>query len=72
MTDSQLIDLLGGPTVIAKQLNISPPAVCIWRRNGIPVDKRVYLAAEIEKQTAGKMSRKSMFPINWRYIWPEI
>jgi len=72
MNDSQIIDLLGGPTVIAKQLNISPPAVCVWRKNGIPLDKRVYLAAEIEKQTSGKMSRKSMFPINWRYIWPEI
>ena len=49
MNDSQIIDLLGGPTAIAKQLNISPPAVCVWRRNGIPLDKRVYLAAEIEK-----------------------
>jgi len=72
MNDSQIIDLLGGPTVIAKQLNISPPAVCVWRKNGIPLDKRVYLAAEIEKQTSGKMSRKGMFPANWRYIWPEI
>lgn len=72
MTDSQIIDLLGGPTAIAKQLSISPPAVCVWRKNGIPVDKKVYLAAEIEKQTEGKLSRKSMFPANWRYIWPEI
>ena len=72
MNDSQIIDMLGGPTAIAKRLNISPPAVCVWRRNGIPIDKRVYLAAEIEKQTEGKLSRKSMFPTNWRYIWPEI
>ena len=72
MNDSQIIDLLGGPTAIAKQLNISPPAVCVWRRNGIPLDKRVYLAAEIEKQSDGKLTRKLKFPANWRYIWPEI
>jgi DNA-binding transcriptional regulator YdaS (Cro superfamily) len=72
MTDSQIIDLLGGPTVIAKQLRISPPAVCVWRKNGIPLDKRVYLAAEIERQTDGKMTRKAMFPQNYAYIWPEI
>ena len=72
MNDSQIIDMLGGPTAIAKQLNISAPAVCVWRKNGIPVDKRVYLAAEIEKQSDGKLTRKLMFPTNWRYIWPEI
>jgi len=72
MTDSDLIDLLGGPTVIAKELKISPPAVCMWRKYGIPTDKRVYIAAEIEKQTRGKITRKMLFPDNWYYIWPEI
>ena len=72
MNDSQIIDLLGGPTAIAKQLHISPPAVCSWRKNRIPFDKLVYLAAEIEKQSNGELTRKAMFPLDWQYIWPEI
>jgi DNA-binding transcriptional regulator YdaS (Cro superfamily) len=72
MNDSQIIDMLGGPTVIAKRLSISPPAVCSWRKNRIPFDKLVYMAAEIEKLSGGKLTRKTMFPLDWRYIWPEI
>jgi DNA-binding transcriptional regulator YdaS (Cro superfamily) len=72
MNDSQIIDMLGGPTAIAKRLGISPPAVCVWRKNGIPDDKRVYLAAMIEEQTDGLISRKTMFPAMYAWIWPEI
>jgi DNA-binding transcriptional regulator YdaS (Cro superfamily) len=72
MNDSQIIDLLGGPTAIAKRLNISPPAVCVWRKNGIPADKMVYLAAMIEEQSKGLISRKTMFPAMYAWIWPEI
>lgn len=72
MNDSQIIDMLGGPTAIAKRLNISPPAVCVWRKNGIPDDKRVYLAAMIEEQSGGLMTRKAMFPAMYAWIWPEI
>ena len=72
MTDSQLIDLLGGPAAIARKLKISSPAVCLWRKAGIPKDKRIYLAAEIEEKTAGMLNRKGMFPEDWHIIWPEI
>jgi len=64
--------MLGGPTAIAKKLNISPPAVCVWRKNRIPADKLVYLAAEIEKLSDGKLNRKAMFFRDYAYIWPEI
>lgn len=72
MTDSQIIDLLGGPASVAKRLGISSPAVCLWRKAGIPRDKRMFLAAEIEKKTEGKLSRKGMFPDEYKAIWPEI
>jgi DNA-binding transcriptional regulator YdaS (Cro superfamily) len=72
MTDSQIIDLLGGPAAIAKQLRISPPAVCMWRKTGIPSDKRLFLAAEIEKKTDGALTRKKMFPQDWHFVWPEL
>lgn len=72
MTDSQIIDLLGGPTIIAKKLRISPPAVCVWRKFGIPEDKKLFLAAEIEKMSEGKLSRKQLFPKDWHFVWPEL
>lgn len=72
MTDSQIIDLLGGPTTIAKKLRISAPAVCVWRKTGIPEDKRMFLAAEIERQTNGKLTRQVMFPQDWATVWPEL
>jgi len=72
MTDSQIIDLLGGPTAIAKKLRISPPAVCVWRKYGIPTDKKLYLAAEIERRTEGKLNRKQLFPEDWYFVWPEL
>ena len=72
MTDSQIIDLLGGPAAISRKLGISSPAVCLWRKAGIPKDKRMYLAAEIERLTEGKLSRKTMFPEEWHTVWPEI
>ena len=32
----------------------------------------MYLAAEIERLTQGKLNRKAMFPEEWHTIWPEI
>ena len=72
MTDSQIIDILGGVTAVAKRLRISPPAVCGWRKYGIPTDKKMFLAAEIEKFTEKKLCRKKLFPEDWKMIWPEL
>jgi len=72
MNDSEIIDLLGGPAAIAKQLRISPPAVCMWRRTGIPTDKKMFLAAEIEAKSGGKLNRKNLFPLDWKFVWPEV
>lgn len=72
MTDSQIIDLLGGVTAVAKKLRISPPAVCGWRKYGMPADKKMFLAAEIEKQSNGELCRKKLFPEDWKFVWPEV
>jgi DNA-binding transcriptional regulator YdaS (Cro superfamily) len=72
MTDDQIIDLLGGTKAVADILSISPPAVCVWRKRGIPQDKLLYLAAMLEEKTAGKLSRKKLFPADWFIVWPEL
>jgi DNA-binding transcriptional regulator YdaS (Cro superfamily) len=72
MTDSQIIDLLGGVTAVAKKLRISPPAVCGWRKYGMPTDKKMFLAAEIEKASNGELCRKKLFPMDWKIVWPEV
>lgn len=34
--DAQMvIDRLGGPSAAGRLLNIAPPSICAWRRNGI-------------------------------------
>jgi len=67
-----IIKLLGGPTKVAKLLNISVPAVSMWQNGDIPYDKMVILAATLEKQSHGLVSRKTLFPKNYKLIWPEI
>lgn len=72
LSDKQIIDLLGGCTKISKILNISVPAVSMWKKTGIPSDKLMHLAALLEKESKGTMTRKSMFPDSYNVIWPEI
>lgn len=43
MNDSDLIDKLGGPTVVAKLLEVTPQAVSQWRDKGIPRARMMYL-----------------------------
>jgi hypothetical protein len=52
-TDTQIIELLGGPTKIAKICKISVPAVSMWKNTGIPADKMVYLGALLEQESKG-------------------
>lgn len=41
--DSKIIDRLGGPAEIGRLFEISPQAVSMWRREGIPKARRMYL-----------------------------
>jgi DNA-binding transcriptional regulator YdaS (Cro superfamily) len=67
-----IIKLLGGPTKVAKLLNISVPAVSMWQNGDIPYDKLVILAATLEKQSHGLINRKTLFPESYKLIWPEL
>ena len=72
LTDSQMIDLLGGTVAVANKLRLSPAAVTQWKLNGIPFTRLVFLAAEIEKQSHGLVTRQDMFPKLALYVWPEL
>ena len=43
MSDSDLIDKLGGPSAVAKLLEVTPQAVSQWRDKGIPRARMMYL-----------------------------
>ena len=40
---TNLIDLLGGTTVVADIFNVKKPSVSAWRKNGIPEARMMYL-----------------------------
>lgn len=44
MTDSEIIDSLGGTTVLADVFGINPPSVSEWRVKGIPSARKQTLA----------------------------
>jgi DNA-binding transcriptional regulator YdaS (Cro superfamily) len=67
-----MIRLLGGPTKVSNILGISVPAVSMWQNGDIPYDKLVILAATLEKESHGLVTRKNLFPNNYRLIWPEL
>lgn len=70
MNASEIIDKLGGPTAVAKLLNIKPPSVHAWRTGGIPDDKLIRLAPVLER--AGIATRRELRPDDWAEIWPEL
>ena len=71
-TDDQIISLLGGTKVVAEMCNVAPPAVTQWRARGIPHGQLVFLAATLEKQSHGLVTRKDLFPKSWHFVWPEL
>lgn len=72
LTDSAIIDLLGGTGKVAKMCEVAPAAVSAWRIRGIPSDKYMMLGARIEKESNGLVSRKDLFPTNYFLLWPEL
>jgi len=67
-----MIKLLGGCTRVAKLVGVSVPAVSMWQNTDIPYDKLIMLAALLEKESHGLVSRKSLFPNTYKMIWPEL
>jgi DNA-binding transcriptional regulator YdaS (Cro superfamily) len=73
MTDSQLIDMLGRPAKVAKLCGVTVQAVCQWRNNNaIPAAPLMLIAATIERESHGLVTRKDLFPQTWALIWPEL
>jgi hypothetical protein len=67
-----VIKLLGGPTRISKLVGTSVAAVSMWQNSNIPNDKLMILAATLEKESQGLITRKNLFPNNYKLIWPEL
>lgn len=72
MNPIAIIKLLGGPTRVSKLVGVSVPAVSMWQNSNIPQDKLILLAATLEKESHGLITRKSLFPNNHKLIWPEL
>ena len=68
MTDTQLIELLGGCSAVARLLGIKPPSVSGWSE--IPFGQKVRLAVIAEDR--GICTRKELFPDNYHEIWIEL
>lgn len=50
-TDSEIIDRLGGTTVLADLFGIKPPSVSEWREKGIPSARKQTLALLFPNKT---------------------
>jgi DNA-binding transcriptional regulator YdaS (Cro superfamily) len=72
MNTTAIIQLLGGPTKVSRMLGISVPAVSMWQNGDIPQDKLIILAATLEKESHGLITRKSLLPNTYHLIWPEL
>ena len=47
--DAAIVEALGGTVVVAKMFDLTPTAVSMWKRNGIPKGSRMYLQATYPK-----------------------
>jgi DNA-binding transcriptional regulator YdaS (Cro superfamily) len=72
LTDSAIIDLLGGTAQVARMCKVDPAAVSAWKVRGIPADRFMFLGARIEKESHGLVTRQDLFPKNFWLIWPEL
>lgn len=72
MTNNEIISVLGGTSQVAKLCGVSMAAVAQWKRNGIPKDRLIYIASQLEIATKGEFSRKKEFPDIYRLIWTDL
>ena len=73
LTHQQMIGLLGGVKAVSRKTGVSVQAVNKWKLQGaIPIDKLMMLAALIEKESHGLVTRQDMFPKSWMWVWPEL
>jgi len=66
-----VIDLLGGPTAVARLMGCKPPSVIEWRKRGIPADR----CPAFERATEGAAPCETLRPdVPWHRVldadWP--
>lgn len=59
MTDSEIIDAMGGTFAVAALCRVKPPSVSEWRHNGIPDARKQFL----------KLARPDVIGPD---VWPEL
>lgn len=64
------LSIVGGPSAMARILNVTPQAVCFWRdgKRELPVE----CCPAIELATSGEVTRRDLRPDDWWLIWPEL
>jgi hypothetical protein len=72
ITDTEIIQLLGGVTSVARMLDIKPPSVHAWIEEGIPEVRLCQLAGQIELKSAGRFTRRERWPEKFAFYWPEL
>jgi len=72
MTSTEIIEVLGGVTSVARMLEIKPPSVHAWLESGIPEMRLQQLAAQIEAKSNGRFTRQQQWPDKYGFYWPEL
>lgn len=67
---SSLIDDMGGTNKVARLAGVKPPSVTDWRKTGIPQEKLILLAADIQRIKG--IPRWELLPKVWHRIWPHL
>lgn len=66
LSDSQIIDALGGSAAVADLCDISLPAISQWKHNGIPQARRDYLAELRPDLFPREAARKAKWKAKYR------
>ena len=72
LSENAMLDLLGGTAKVARMCKCDNATVSSWRKRGIPHGQLLFLAARIEQESHGLVTRQDLFPTNYFLIWPEL
>lgn len=72
LTENAMLNLLGGTAKVAKMCKCDNATISSWRKRGIPHGQLLFLAARIEKESHGLVTRQDLFPTSWHLVWPEL
>lgn len=64
-----VVACVGSQAALASRLGVTQQAVSWWRKSGVFPEK---YCADIERITAGRVSRQMLRPSDWARIWPEL